>query len=514
MSSLSVACEEEGELRAALSLSHLTHSPGNYALRYVPSQQSNEPSYEFYPKKGNGASRYMDLLSRTVPLSLYPVTFLMSSGELFVQANKQAILWNYQSQTENRLPNVNGPPKVYPSSAGSVLLPLDPSNNYLETVLFCGGISLGAGSAWGNEGGPATSLTDKSASNYCEQIQPLGNKQWTQVDSVPTGRSMGQFIILPDGTLWFGNGVRKGTAGYGADPNSPGKPVGQSYGDDPEYQPYVYNPKAPAGLRWTPVGRGSDPRMYHSSATLLPDSSILVSGGNPNSDVTTKHWGTTYSVERWYPTYYDQTRPSNQGLPTTFGYGGKGFQLTFSNPLDASQASVVIIRTGFSTHAMNMGQRMITLRSSAVGNVLNVAQLPANPNLFAPGPALAFVVVNGVPSQGIMVMVGNGKLGTQPVSAETVLPAATKVQTASTKGSNNSTNVANDVVSSSKSSSSSAAKSSSSSSSNESKATNAIAAAVNSTVSKVIGLATGNSEKGNSQVKRRTGPSRLDRTLF
>ena len=390
---------------------------------FVPSAGSNEPSYEFYPPKGDGQSRYLPILERTVPLSLYPITYLMSSGELFIQAGRQAVLWDYTKRSERGLPNIPGPPRVYPSNGGTALLPLRPSSNYRETVLFCGGMSLGATSNWGNEGGPAVSVTDKAASQSCEQISPLAGGTWEKVDDLPEGRSMGQFIQLPDGRLWFGNGVKNGVAGYTNWPGQAGKPVGASFGDNPSYQPYVYNPSASKGNRWKPMGRANVGRLYHSSAVLLPDSSILVAGSNPNPDVNTNtKWKTEWRVERWYPDYYDQPRPSRKGLPGSFSYGGTGFTLTFDSADQASKAKVVILRTGFSTHAMNMGQRMIELRSVAQGNKLSVAQLPANPNLFAPGPALAFVVVDGVPSQGKFVMVGNGQIGKQPVAAESTLP--------------------------------------------------------------------------------------------
>lgn len=393
---------------------------------FVPSQGSNNPTYEFYPPKNNGVSRHLPILQRTVPLSLFPIAYLMSSGEVLIQAGREAILWNYKQQSERALPHIPGAPRVYPASGGSALLPLTPANGYKETILFCGGMSLGKAANWGNEGGPAIAVSQVPASTSCEQISPLQGGSWEAVDDLPEGRSMGQFIQLPDGTLWFGNGVTTGVAGYNTNPNAVGAPVGESYGDHPSYQPLVYNPNASLGNRWKRVGHTNIGRLYHSSATLLPDSSILVSGSNPNADVNTNtKWKTEYRVERWYPEFYDAPRPSNAGLPRTFSYGGKGFTIKLGSAAQAQQAKVVIVRTGFSTHAMNMGQRMIELKSTRQGSTLSVAQLPPNPNLFAPGPALAFVVVNGVPSQGKMVMVGNGQIGQQPVQAETVLAAST-----------------------------------------------------------------------------------------
>ncbi|EPQ29707.1 uncharacterized protein PFL1_02927 [Pseudozyma flocculosa PF-1] len=394
---------------------------------FVPSKGSNEPTYEFYPPKGDGQARYMGILDRTVPMSLYPITYLMSSGEVFVQAGRSAVLWNYQSQSEKRLASIPGGPRVYPASAGTALLPLRPSNGYKETVLFCGGMSLGKNVNWGNEGGPAVMVSQRPASTSCEQLSPLEGGDWEAVDDLPEGRSMGQFIQLPDGTLWFGNGVKTGVAGYTDNKYQVGKPVGHSFGDNPSYRPMLYNPRAPKGSRWRQVGKANVGRLYHSSATLLPDSSILVAGSNPNPDYTTgEKWSTEYRVERWYPEFYDRPRPSSRGLPQSFSYGGDGFTLDLGSADAAAKAKVVLVRTGFSTHAMNMGQRMIELKSVAQGTKLHVAQLPPNPNLFAPGSALAFVVVDGVPSQGKVVMAGNGRIGKQPVGAESPLPSAAK----------------------------------------------------------------------------------------
>ncbi|WFD36359.1 (methyl)glyoxal oxidase [Malassezia cuniculi] len=390
---------------------------------YVPSKNSNEASYEFYPPKGNGEARYMPILDRTVPLSLFPHTFLMSNNELFVQAGREAVLWNYQKQSETRLANIPHAPRVYPANGGAALLPLTPENNYKETVLFCGGTSLGNSKNWGNEGGPAVMVTQHPATNNCDQISPLdSNPQWESVDDLPKGRSMGQFVILPDGRLWFGNGVATGTAGYTADPNQAGQPVGQSFSDNPVLDEYVYDPKAAAGSRWTHAGTARVPRLYHSTAILLPDSSILISGSNPNADFADdQKWNTEYRVERWYPDFYNNERPSNRDLPDTFQYGGDGFTVTLGSADDARKAKVVLVRTGFTTHAMTMGQRMIELRSKRQGRRIHVAQLPNNPSLFAPGPALAFVVVDGTPSHGKFVMVGNGRIGKQPTQDNTSL---------------------------------------------------------------------------------------------
>lgn len=97
--------------------------------------------------------------------------------------------------------------------------------------------------------------------------------------------------------------------------------------------------------------------MYHSTAILLPDGAILVSGSNPNKDVTFTQWGTSYVVEKWYPTWYNSPRPTINGTwPTSLGYGGAAWDLSYTpanSASDVDNTKVVVIRTGFSTHCVS-----------------------------------------------------------------------------------------------------------------------------------------------------------------
>lgn len=85
-----------------------------------------------------------------------------------------------------------------------------------------------------------------------------------------------------------------------------------------------------------------------------------------------------------------------------------------------------------------MGQRFLQLNNTYTvsdnGTItLHVAQMPPNANIFQPGPALIFVVVNGVPSNGTMVSVGSGDFGTQQLGTVADLPASVNT-TASVSG--------------------------------------------------------------------------------
>jgi hypothetical protein len=131
--------------------------------------------------------------------------------------------------------------------------------------------------------------------------------------------------------------------------------------------------------------------------------SVFVSGSNPNPDYVAPGPGVTYAteyrVERFYPWYYEKRRPEPKGVPTTLSYGGNYWQATLTaqdlnnDPATYIQKTkAVVVRTGFSTHAINMSQRLVelglsyTVRDDGTATI-NVSQMPPNPAIFPPGPA-------------------------------------------------------------------------------------------------------------------------------
>jgi Domain of unknown function (DUF1929) len=268
-------------------------------------------------------------------------------------------------------------------------------------------------------------------------MTPETSNQWEDDDPLPEGRVMGSAIIMPDGKVLVVNGANTGVSGYGYEDWT----VGESYADDPVYWPVIFDPSQPSGQRWSRDGLKTSPipRMYHSTATLLPDGSVLIAGSNPHADynMTTKYT-TEYRVERFYPLYYNKRRPEPKGLPTSLSYGGKYFDVQLSSQdLSGNQANlkstkVMVIKTGFSTHAINFGQRAAELDFTYTANqdgsaVLHVSQLPPNAAIVAPGPGWLFVVVNGVPSVGVSVMLGSGKIEVQKELDAEALPALSVV---------------------------------------------------------------------------------------
>ena len=179
--------------------------------------------------------------------------------------------------------------------------------------------------------------------------------------------------------------------------------------------------------------------------------SVLVSGSNPHPDAVMSgtKFPTEYRVEIFYPSYFNARRPQPSGIPSQIGYGGPFFNISLSatdlsNDVQKIQnTSATCIRPGFSTHAMNMNQRMLVFESSYTGNAdgsatLHVSPFPPNPALFPPGPCLFFVVVDGVPSVAVQVMVGSGVIeeqtavGTVPLPQSKIVAAADTSKSSST----------------------------------------------------------------------------------
>ncbi|TFY58824.1 hypothetical protein EVJ58_g6182 [Rhodofomes roseus] len=398
---------------------------------FVNDAGQTNPTYEFFPYNPAVGLTTSPLLVNTLPANLYPLTWLLPSGNLLMQSNWGTAILNHRTRTETQISAMPHAVRVYPASAGTAMLPLTPANNYTATILFCGGSNIQS-----DQWVTTWDIAQYPASDSCVTITPDVSTNYVEDDPLPEVRSMGNLIYLPNGKLLCLNGAGTGVAGYG----NVTWAIDQSFADHPVLNPIIYDPSARAGQKWSREGLSEStiPRMYHSSATLLPDGSVMVAGSNPNADYNVAAdvpYKTEYRVEKFYPLYYNERRPEPQGLPSQLSYGGPYFNVSLSaqdlggNVSAVESTTVIVIRTGFSTHTMNMGQRYVQLESTYTGNsdgsaTLHVSQLPPNAAVLAPGPALLFVVVNGVPSVGVQIMVGSGRIETQPTRANVALPSS------------------------------------------------------------------------------------------
>ena len=107
---------------------------------YVNNAEQDNPTFEFFPP--NGPPIISKILSTTLPANLFPLTWLLPSGRLVLQSNWATSLLNYTSHEETPLDDIPDAVRVYPASAGTVMLPLRAANNWTATILLCGGSNV------------------------------------------------------------------------------------------------------------------------------------------------------------------------------------------------------------------------------------------------------------------------------------------------------------------------------------------------------------------------------------
>ena len=159
----------------------------------------------------------------------------------------------------------------------------------------------------------------------------------------------------------------------------------------------------PGTGQWTRGANAVRSRLYHSTAVLLPDATVLVAGGGaPGPEVNT-------NFEVYYPPYLYTAggalapRPGVQSAPTAIDIGE-----TFAVDLASTQsvARVVMIKTASVTHSWNMEQRFVELTFQQNGNQL-IAQAPTHAADAPPGFYMLFVInAAGTPSIGRIAKVG------------------------------------------------------------------------------------------------------------
>ncbi|CCO36401.1 hypothetical protein BN14_10535 [Rhizoctonia solani AG-1 IB] len=71
--------------------------------------------------------------------------------------------------------------------------------------------------------------------------------------------------------------------------------------------------------------------------------------------------------------------------------------------------TVSLMDLGFATHGVHMDMRMVKLKCTLSANrkTLTVTGVP-NASIYPPGPAWVYVLMDGVPSIGQKVLIGNG----------------------------------------------------------------------------------------------------------
>jgi galactose oxidase len=154
----------------------------------------------------------------------------------------------------------------------------------------------------------------------------------------------------------------------------------------------------PVTNTWAALSAEATDRCYHGTAVLLPDATVLSAGsGEGGSDPNVSH----REAQIFRPPYlFRGPQPKILSGPATISYAEE-FSITVSGEV----GQVTWIRLGSVTHAFNQNQRINFLEFQRAKNVLSILA-PARPELCPPGHYMLFVLNrSGVPSHAHMVQI-------------------------------------------------------------------------------------------------------------
>ncbi len=273
--------------------------------------------------------------------------------------------------------------------ASSVLLPADPAADHRPTIVSFGGTL--------QQGFAATRLTeiiDASTDPPTSRAGPdMIHARWHH-----------NSVLLPTGqVITIGGGMYDNVVAHGQE-NQPVLPA------------ELYDP---ATSSWTELAAMTVPRMYHSTAILLPDARILAAGHVPlpNPDQVLRDTINPQTAETrmeiYEPGYlFRGERPVITSAPVRADYGQTfTLEVDYAGTID----SVMFMRPGTTTHAFDSGQKATFAEVvSNVDGVLTV-RAPANANVSQPGPHMVFV--NGAHADGAIPSVAAWvSLGTSAIA--------------------------------------------------------------------------------------------------
>ncbi|MDP8932040.1 MAG: DUF1929 domain-containing protein, partial [Actinomycetota bacterium] len=277
----------------------------------------------------------------------YPFAYVLPRGRLLVHLGNRTRIVDSATLDFHagvKLQTVRSVSRTYGNQGTSVLLPLRPHANppYRAQVMVMGGA-----------GAPSTIRTP--ATPDCEVLDvDASSLAWQPVAPMHEPRVMPDAVLLPDGTVFVTSGSRAGFADNGA---------------DPVYRPEFYDQTTDT---WTQLCPMTVPRLYHSTATLLPDARVLVAGSDlewnlPPFDVPQT------DLEVYSPPYlFRGPRPQflDEGVrPHLSASYGQDVAVFVSGP-DVAEA--VLVRCGSATHSFSSDQRLVEVTIIARAQVPRV----------------------------------------------------------------------------------------------------------------------------------------------
>lgn len=198
-----------------------------------------------------------------------------------------------------------------------------------------------------------------------------------RLPDVPDLRRWSNMTVLPNGKVLVTGGSEK---------------IGQI--PTATYVAEIWDPETET---WSRGASATKPRLYHSTALLLPDGTVLTAGGGAPGPVK------NLNAEIYYPPYLYAKDGSGQPAPRpevldvsdTIDVGGT---VSVTVATGTGVGRLTMVRLGAATHSYNPDQRFLDIPFQQTGDTLT-GTLPSNPNVALPGYYMLFVIdADGVPS--------------------------------------------------------------------------------------------------------------------
>jgi hypothetical protein len=320
---------------------------------------------------------WTELEDASLLLALYPHLFLLPDGRILVPASDEDPMATFTLDVDDETWSTVDPRILQGGAA----------------VMYEPGRVMKSGSA------ADVDLATSPAVNttyVLDMNQP--SPTWRATEPMEFPRAHHYLTILPDGSVLTSGGGR----------STDGVNLALAVDEAELWSPVTES--------WTTMASADVPRLYHSTAILLPDGRVLSAGGGrfvgyPNIN--------QFGAEFFSPPYlFRGARPQITSVPSTVQYGTTFF---VGNAAPADIERVTLVAPGAVTHQMNMQQRFLSLEFAETTGGVNVT-VPANPNLAPPGHYMLFLINSrGVPSIASFTQVLSSAPTQNPVPTTTGL---------------------------------------------------------------------------------------------
>jgi len=308
-------------------------------VQYSPYVEIYTPGFGFRTLTG----AYIDTFNIT---SLYPRSWMTSNGDIWTTSDGTGLVYSINLDGHGSVTEVGAMPTAISWSIPSVMYAPD-------RVLLIGN----DGSAWIMDmSGPA----------------PV----YERTDDVGPGRIWANLTVLPDGRIMCSGGSAVDLELIGV-----------------QTLVRIWDPRTG---EWTDEASAAVPRLYHSTAILLPDGTVLTQAGGAPGPLA------NLNAEIFSPEYlYDEggilaPRPVIEAAPDRLDVG-QDFTLTVSGAEPV--VTLALMKFGSVTHSFDTSSQRIELAFTVnPDGTLNV-DLPDNAHILTPGSWMLFALdASGTPS--------------------------------------------------------------------------------------------------------------------